>query len=277
MLSESLVRLRLASAIPLPHHALPAGCLTCPICFDPYISNRSLTPSTTPRAIGKNPVRIRPQRPGARCRHVFCKTCIERHFRSGGPWCNKCPTCREVWFDDDGDDNVQSWRVDAEAEARDDLDSDNETIVRWPSDRDVGRADGQANAHAQAQVGVRIQIPRRYFVRVAQDPPAIPQAQSRSTETESSDRVEGVDSTTSLSAYLKNVEGLTSRGKVQRSVDFLEQMLLTEDVDDGDDETLQRVQDVEAAIEKLWWKLECNGLMKDYRQTEVRRAAIGAG
>jgi hypothetical protein len=85
---------------PLPLFALPPNDHECPICLEPY-------------TLHECPVKVQSLHPRTRCQHVFGRDCIEKHFRSGGPWRTRCPMCKEEWFDDEtwGTEDVESGSI----------------------------------------------------------------------------------------------------------------------------------------------------------------------
>ncbi|KAF2845319.1 hypothetical protein T440DRAFT_278386 [Plenodomus tracheiphilus IPT5] len=86
---------------PLRLASLEDGDRACPICQELYVepcrSNQSLPNGGAEWAVRVDMIA---ERSGIRrcCGHVLGRSCLEKHLHSGGPWRNKCPLCRNVWF-----------------------------------------------------------------------------------------------------------------------------------------------------------------------------------
>src|SRR3954471_682834 len=93
MPTESEISTYISHIAPVLPSSLPSSSRECPLCFEPYASSSSSSSN-----LGEHPVFVLSQHPKPACRHIFGHRCIEKHFRSGGPWCTKCPVCREEWF-----------------------------------------------------------------------------------------------------------------------------------------------------------------------------------
>lgn len=74
---------------------------TCPICLEPYVEPVRGGPSPADGA-GEWAVRIDmiAEQSGLRrcCGHILGRICLEKHLQGEGPWRNKCPLCRNLWF-----------------------------------------------------------------------------------------------------------------------------------------------------------------------------------
>lgn len=87
---------------PLRLASLDVSDRSCPICREPYVNpirgRQSPVDGTEEWAVRVDMIA---ERSGVRrcCQHVLGRKCLEKHLHSGGPWRNKCPLCRNVWFD----------------------------------------------------------------------------------------------------------------------------------------------------------------------------------
>jgi hypothetical protein len=72
----------------------------CPICREPYcevptggrtpVANQEWAVSVDMVAEWFGPKRC--------CGHIMGRKCLEQHLQATGPWRNKCPLCRDIWF-----------------------------------------------------------------------------------------------------------------------------------------------------------------------------------
>ncbi|KAF2275787.1 uncharacterized protein EI97DRAFT_55496 [Westerdykella ornata] len=291
--------LRLTGLVPSD---LPPTDRACPICFEPYAQQLIYSPlhgllwtstfegATTTANLGgagEYPVSVRSKHPRSRCRHVFGSRCIEMHFRSGGPCCTKCPTCREEWFDheeavldeeigagvelvttDAGDlmadtrsaEGVDFVRIEVPQAVR--LTARNREVAnlpgRGPEQREVFNYFPEPpqtyvySVHEMAPTGIAVQ-PRTDFLRLTGS-----QATPRAAQQELPEEREELPD-------VQRQDRLDNRGKLNRAIAFLERMLLTLDIDEARDGLTLRVQEVENAVENLWNQLGSGGDDADLR------------
>ncbi|KAF2752152.1 hypothetical protein M011DRAFT_523003 [Sporormia fimetaria CBS 119925] len=242
---------------PLSPFSLPPTDRTCPICYEPYLPYAVLSPHPSNPQIhpeGEYPVRVRSLHPHTQCRHVFGSKCIEAHLRSQGPWCTRCPTCREEWFD---------WPEDArwgdEERGREGVRMQLPRLREIDVVGDEGVRRGEVYAYPH--------VTRVYAVREVEqlDGRALVPGQGAGgggvmteedglaswSSTEDVHERRGERTTTSNA----DASGLGNRGRIDRTIGFLERMLRNADVRDGDAEVAERVVALEVAAESLWGKV----------------------
>lgn len=113
---------------PVPVSQLKSDNRTCPICYEQYI-NPSETgydqqPSEQEWAVS---VDMTAEWFGLKrcCGHTIGKKCLAKHLHAPGPWSNKCPICRDVWFC-----SSEDTRVSAQQQSRQDHTTQGSNTVR---------------------------------------------------------------------------------------------------------------------------------------------------
>ncbi|KAF2020359.1 hypothetical protein BU24DRAFT_469146 [Aaosphaeria arxii CBS 175.79] len=240
MLDEVEIQCRLKRTSPVPNCTLPFNEQVCPICFEPYIPKNEVSAHVDLSSKGASEisVRVRSCWPGSTCRHAFGHNCIEAHIRSAGPWSNKCPTCREEWFPED------------------------ETPPFTSTDGRIDNGGDNHGSHFTSNLSSRDNARDKAPLSL-ENKPKLSDSSCKESEAPKIDLgcggcVGGVGRNL-MRTPMANMEGLSNRGKVARSVQFLERILLTSNIDDDHPSISFRVQDVELAIEALWHALECRG------------------
>ncbi|KAF2110521.1 hypothetical protein BDV96DRAFT_604082 [Lophiotrema nucula] len=238
MPEQPYVQQRLNCTYPVPLSALDRDSHICPICHEPYAEHNPIF--RHPEWVGPEyPVRVVSRQPHSKCQCVFGVDCIRRVFRSMEPWCNKCPLCREIWFPT-YDERVAT--IDAERNARD--------AAR--SSQAIAAAEGLADAAQNVRVPLSRQRSR---VRIHEAPEVVPMH----------DAPQVLDLTSSRRTSSSPMQGLSNRGRMHRSVGFLERTISEFDIDDRDAETTNMVAAIEMAVEDLWQRLETSRRVRDER------------
>ncbi|KAH7406292.1 hypothetical protein DE146DRAFT_744417 [Phaeosphaeria sp. MPI-PUGE-AT-0046c] len=72
----------------------------CPICHETYTEPPAPNQDASPDQDFAISVDMVAEWHGSKrlCGHVLGRQCFEKHLRSRGAWRNKCPLCRDVWF-----------------------------------------------------------------------------------------------------------------------------------------------------------------------------------
>jgi hypothetical protein len=86
----------------------------CPICREPYAEppNKDQKPEAEQDWAVSVDMVAGMDGPKHCCGHIIGRRCLDMHLKAPGPWKNKCPLCREVWYElstsddvDDGDND----------------------------------------------------------------------------------------------------------------------------------------------------------------------------
>lgn len=226
----------------------------CPICFERY------APESTTRMDEGRPeyaVRVLSLNPVTACTHAFGRHCIEQHFRSGGPWCTKCPTCRENWFpDSDASSSNDRTRQAADGVA----------FVRMQIPRAVRAVSAMGQVGETNDAWIDVVVPRSDVVVNVGVVAAEVDAQSTLSDDRSPwdslqpEREEGAQ-THAAPPNIQSRGGtgttrLSSRQAISNAVVYLERSLLTAAVDEENEELRRAVEDVSRASQSLWFRLE---------------------
>jgi hypothetical protein len=202
--------------------------LECPICRNDY----SFNPGNIEHA-----VRVQPRAPYTGCHHMFCRRCIEELFRSGHVWGTRCSECRQQWFDPNPEE--------VEAVQWEDLRLFLE-LFGAGLHRDVWREAPQlplTNGHDAPEP-----VPVVELLGIVQEP-GRPPSEAVIEEAEN------------------HVRGFSDRGRLERSIAFLQHILAAYDINAvGDGRSRFEVQRVERAIERLYEGLEISRVRGTPRQ-----------
>ncbi|KAF2476646.1 uncharacterized protein BDR25DRAFT_310001 [Lindgomyces ingoldianus] len=228
-IDEPTIQRYIQSTTAVDANDLPESDRNCPICREPYGRwGRNHLPI---RAGEEYPVRVLSENPNTLCRHVFGTQCLGNHFRCGGPWATRCPICREIWFRP-----LEGWPL------------ANAPVALTPSAlTPAARAPAATGEHNLAPV--RINLPLHYNLRIMGAPEPVPIHDAPEV-------VQGPQTDPEDSPPLPQEHGLSNRGRLHRTLGFLERMLPEFEIDDWDEETTQRVSQLDIAVERLWMQLE---------------------
>lgn len=163
---------------------------------------------------------------------------------------------------------------------------------QWAGDADVGNG-FIARAMQDSSEFMRIQIPQEIRLRVHTTHEIVPdQNRGQNANGDWSNHLSGnpgeaaqqqvdfgLEAGSGAAGTMQRSDapdgpGFSSRGRVHRSIGFLERMLLTAEIDDEGADIEQRVEEVERAIERFWRKLEETGRGQD---EAARLAGNGRG
>ncbi|KAH7402888.1 hypothetical protein BKA66DRAFT_404477 [Pyrenochaeta sp. MPI-SDFR-AT-0127] len=86
---------------PISVTTLDVGDRKCPLCHELYVEPVHQNKSNDTEKEWPVSITIAAQWSGLKrcCGHIFGRRCLEKHLQASGAWRNKCPICRDVWFD----------------------------------------------------------------------------------------------------------------------------------------------------------------------------------